>query len=75
MFRIRIKTANYRILRFVLSLNILLTALLGAGGVVLASDLTTIQILDPRTGTFSWTPSFIQVGSYPNVHFDVSKGI
>jgi hypothetical protein len=27
-----------------------------------------------RTGTFSWTPTTEQAGSYPNVHFQVSDG-
>jgi len=29
---------------------------------------------DPATQTFSWTPTYDQAGTYPNVHFEVTDG-
>jgi hypothetical protein len=39
-----------------------------------ASNLPSGASFDPTTRTFSWTPSYDQVGTYPNVHFEVSDG-
>ena len=39
-----------------------------------ASNLPGGANFNPATKTFSWTPSYDQVGTYPNVHFEVSDG-
>ena len=39
-----------------------------------ASNLPSGASFDTGNSTFSWTPSFIQVGSYPGVHFEVTDG-
>jgi chaperone required for assembly of F1-ATPase len=39
-----------------------------------ASNLPTGANFNTSTQTFSWTPTFSQAGSYPNVHFQVSDG-
>ena len=39
-----------------------------------ASNLPAGASFNPGTQTFSWTPTAAQVGTFPNVHFDVSDG-
>jgi outer membrane protein assembly factor BamB len=39
-----------------------------------ASNLPDGAAFNPNTRTFSWTPTFEQAGSYPDVHFEVSDG-
>jgi len=39
-----------------------------------ASNLPQGATFNAQTRTFSWTPTSSQVGSYPNVHFQVSDG-
>ena len=39
-----------------------------------ASNLPDGAVFDPHTQTFSWTPSFDQAGTYPDVHFEVNDG-
>ena len=39
-----------------------------------ASNLPTGAVFNASTQNFSWTPTYIQSGSYPNVHFQVSDG-
>jgi hypothetical protein len=39
-----------------------------------ASNLPDGAAFDPGTRIFSWTPTFEQAGTYPEVHFEVSDG-
>jgi hypothetical protein len=39
-----------------------------------ASNLPSGATFNTSTRTFSWTPNYVQAGSYPNVHFQVSDG-
>ncbi|MBI2876039.1 MAG: right-handed parallel beta-helix repeat-containing protein [Candidatus Tectomicrobia bacterium] len=39
-----------------------------------ASNLPAGASFDPITRRFSWTPSFVQAGTYPGVRFEVSDG-
>ena len=39
-----------------------------------ASNLPDGAVFNPDTRTFSWTPTFEQAGSHPDVHFEVSDG-
>ncbi|MBI4528657.1 MAG: tandem-95 repeat protein [Deltaproteobacteria bacterium] len=39
-----------------------------------ASNLPSGASFNPSTRTFSWTPTYAQAGSYPNVRFSVSDG-
>jgi hypothetical protein len=39
-----------------------------------ASNLPAGASFNPSPHTFSWTPTYSQAGSYPNVHFQVSDG-
>ena len=39
-----------------------------------ASNLPDGAIFDPGTRTFSWTASFEQSGTYPDIHFEVNDG-
>ena len=39
-----------------------------------ASTLPTGAVFNASTRNFSWTPTYTQAGSYPNVHFQVSDG-
>jgi outer membrane protein assembly factor BamB len=39
-----------------------------------ASNLPDGAVFNPDTGTFSWTPTFEQADTYPDVHFEVSDG-
>lgn len=40
-----------------------------------ATNLPAGATLDTNTGTFSWTPTYSQSGTYNNVHFSVTDGI
>jgi hypothetical protein len=40
-----------------------------------ASNLPTGAVFNTSTQNFSWTPTYNQAGSYPNIHFQVSDGI
>jgi len=39
-----------------------------------ASNLPQGATFNPTTKTFSWTPTYQQAGTYPNVHFEVTDG-
>ncbi|MCK5217704.1 MAG: PKD domain-containing protein, partial [Methanosarcinales archaeon] len=39
-----------------------------------ASNLPDGAVFDPGTRTFSWTASFEQSGTYPDIHFEVNDG-
>ena len=39
-----------------------------------ASNMPSGATFDTGTRTFSWTPSYMQSGTYPEVHFEVSDG-
>ena len=39
-----------------------------------ASNLPAGAVFNPATRTFSWTPTFEQAGSHPDIHFEVSDG-
>jgi hypothetical protein len=39
-----------------------------------ASNLPEGASFDPAAQTFSWTPTYVQAGTYPNVHFGVTDG-
>jgi hypothetical protein len=39
-----------------------------------ASNLPTGSSFNATTRTFSWTPTYSQAGSFPNIHFQVSDG-
>jgi hypothetical protein len=39
-----------------------------------AFNLPDGAVFDPGSGTFSWTPGYVQAGVYPNVRFQVSDG-
>ncbi len=39
-----------------------------------ASNLPTGAVFNSSTHSFSWTPTYSQAGSYPNIHFQVSDG-
>jgi parallel beta-helix repeat protein len=40
----------------------------------LASNLSQGASFDTQTHTFTWTPTYEQAGTYPNMHFEVSDG-